>query len=209
MATAQNIAALFDHGWWDELERILRDAVQKDPADTKSVFRLANLLGLRGQYEEALRWFDLCADQGWPGPLSLNNKGVVLAWMGEARAALRCLQGAKNSPEDVRTSRCAPALYNLGIIYDRLVEDGGRLPWVVIEAQETQLSGGANEIARGHFVEANSAAWEASHVLDRPLYLWKDDIPSRFGFETSRNLGDIQTAHDLFRDALNFLDEGK
>ena len=197
LATKRQVAALFDTGWWQELEQQLRCALDREPADAKCAFRLANLLFFRGQWEESLRLFDLCIAQQWPGPLSLNNKGVVLTFMGGARPAIACFQDA---------AACAPALFNLAILCERLAEDGGILPPVVADTLKRNI-GDAVAVAMDSFAQADAALWAHSNALDRPLYLWKEDIPGGFGFASAQVLDDLQEAHTLLASATQLLEE--
>jgi hypothetical protein len=198
---------LLGDGQWDELEMELTPSA---PQDAKVNFRRANLLALRGEYEKALPLYDACIGQRWPGTVALNNKGVALTRLGQARAAWPCFVEAA-TPADNGTP-CAAALFNLAVIYEFLDEGPGELPPIVREVQEPDLPATPGEIAVHYLRAANAALAQAvrqKSMLDRPLFLWKDDVPSLFGFELDQSQEDIRQADEHFQTAIQGVAEGQ
>src|SRR3954466_10023751 len=91
---ASQVSQYFQQGRWEELERIFRDALKEDAADARSAFRLGNLLAYQGRYREALVCFETAWLYRWPGPIALNNRGVVFSCLGESRMAFKDLSDA-------------------------------------------------------------------------------------------------------------------
>jgi hypothetical protein len=205
---AGQVSNFFQQGRWEELETLYRDALKEDEADARSAFRLGNLLAYLGRYREALVCFETAWLHRWPGPIALNNNGVVLSCLGETRASFKALWDASKLPEG-----CRPAAYNLAILCEKLGNEGN-LPAVIVDLGLGVSGTRANEIARAFFEQAlggqgASGAWAETGPLDRPLFLWVDDLRSGFGFEPLHGIVNVEQAYGLFEEGLSLLAEGR
>jgi hypothetical protein len=198
----------FQQGRWEELERLYRDALKEDEADARSAFRLGNLLAYQGRYREALVCFETAWLHRWPGPIALSNKGVVHSCLGETRAAFKALWDASRLE-----GGCRPAAYNLGVLCEKLGNEGN-LPAVILDLGIGVPGKKAGEIARMFFEQAldgegPAGAWADTGPLDRPLFLWVEDLRSGFGFEPIREIVNIEQAYELYEEGLALLQEGR
>ena len=179
---ANEVSQYFQQGRWKELEDLYREALKEDEADARSAFRLGNLLAYQGRYREALACFETAWLHKWPGPIALNNKGVAHSCLGEARPAFKALWDAAKREEG-----CRPAAYNLGILCEKLGNEGS-LPAVILDLGVGVQGKKASEIAQEFFKQALDGkgppgVWAETGPLDRPLFLWVEDLRSGFGFE--------------------------
>ncbi|MBW8879520.1 MAG: hypothetical protein JF614_31690 [Acidobacteria bacterium] len=205
---ASQVSQYFQQGRWEELERIFRDALKEDAADARSAFRLGNLLAYQGRYREALVCFETAWLYRWPGPIALNNRGVVFSCLGESRMAFKDLSDAARQAEG-----CRPASYNLGILCEKLGNEGS-LPAVLLDLKLEASGKKASEIARSIFAQAldgtnPGAGWAETGPLDRPLFLWIDDLPSGFGFELKREIVNIEEAIAVYDEGISLVDQGR
>jgi tetratricopeptide (TPR) repeat protein len=207
---ASQVSQYFQQGRWEELERLYRDALKEDEADARSAFRLGNLLAYQGRYREALVCFETAWLHKWPGPIALNNKGVVLSCLGETRAAFRSLWDASKLTEG-----CRPANYNLGILCEKLGNEGS-LPAVILDLGLGVPGKKASEIAQEFFKQALDGkgppgvwVWTETGPLDRPLFLWVEDLRSGFGFEPIREIVNVEQAYVYYEEGLALLEEGR
>jgi hypothetical protein len=205
---AGQVSQYFQQGRWEELERLYRDALKEDEADARSAFRLGNLLAYQGRYREALVCIETAWLHKWPGPIALNNKGVVLSCLGETRAAFKALWEASKLEEG-----CRPAAYNLGILCEKLGNEGN-LPAVILDLGLGMPGKKAGAIAKTFFEQALDGegppgVWAETGPLDRPLFLWVEDLRSGFGFEPIREIVNIEQAYELYEEGLALLEEGR
>jgi tetratricopeptide (TPR) repeat protein len=205
---ASQVGQYFQQGRWEELEHLYRDALKEDEADARSAFRLGNLLAYQGRYREALVCFETAWLHKWPGPIALNNKGVVLSCLGETRAAFKALWDASMLEEG-----CRPADYNLGILCEKLGNEGS-LPAVILDLGLEVRGKKASEIARTFFKQAldgkgPSRSWAETESLDRPLFLWVEDLRSGFGFEPIHEIVNVEQAYGLYEEGLALLEDGQ
>lgn len=204
---AQQASQLFYQGRWEELEELYRNALKEDPADAPSAFRLGNLLAMRERYAEALEYFETAWLHRWPGPIALNNKGVVLACLGEARPAFKTLHDATKLEQG-----CRPAAYNLGILCEKLGSEGS-LPQILLDLGLGKAGGKASELARTFFEQAldgkGSPGWAETGPLERPLFLWTEDLDSGFGFEQKREVVNLEEANGFFNEGVRLIDCGQ
>jgi hypothetical protein len=205
---ASQVSQYFQQGRWEELERLYREALKEDGADARSAFRLGNLLAYLGRYREALVCFETAWLHKWPGPIALNNKGVVLSCLGETRAAFKALWDASKLEDG-----CRPASYNLGILCEKLGNEGS-LPAVILDLGLGVPGKKASEIAQEFFKQALDGkgppgVWVETGPLDRPLFLWVEDLRSGFGFEPIREIVNIEGATDFFNEGKSLIEHGR
>ena len=204
---AQQASQLFHNGRWEELEELYRNALKEDPADARSAFRLGNLLAMRERYDEALEFFETAWLHRWPGPIALNNRGVVLACLGEARPAFKALHDATKLEQG-----CRPAAYNLGILCEKLGSEGS-LPEVILDLKLGKAGTRASDLTRTFFEQAldgkGSPGWAETGPLERPLFLWTEDLDSGFGFEQKREVVNLEEANSFFNEGVDLIDRGQ
>lgn len=222
------MSELFDDGRWEELEDRLLDALRRDPSDARSAFRLANLLSLEERWEEAKDLYDDAWSQRWPGVVCLNNRAVALARCGEAGPALDTLFRALEMDGAYR-----PAGYNLAIVLQRLVDDGDppdllaqyglhdrrsvllrakealRPPKDHPEGKAPSMPGGGDETPRAMPEPAQDEWGGGRDLLDGPLYLWKEDLATGFGFGPTASAEDLSEARSFFREGMDHLAAGE
>ena len=192
------VRQLFDGGRWDDLESLLRQHLKQNPNNASSMFKLANLLALRGEFKEALRLFDKVWAYHWPGAVCLNNKGVTLAWSGAVDAAVEAF---KQSLEE--SDSYMPAHFNLGVLSERFGQDGD------FESLPFSIAGGTDPIR--HFRKAlespPAAGSPEDSLLVSALFLWKEDlsVASRFGPEAETEV--VDQAHRYFDEGERLIHE--
>ncbi|HSG39329.1 MAG TPA: hypothetical protein VLE27_06800 [Thermoanaerobaculia bacterium] len=203
---AQEARQLFLQGRWEELEELYKNNLKEDPADAPSAFRLGNLLAMRERYPEALEYFETAWLHRWPGPIALNNKGVVLACLGEARPAFKTLFDATKLEQG-----CRPAAYNLGILCEKLGSEGS-LPEVLLDLGLAKAGGKASDLSRTFFEQAldgkGPPGWAETDIQDRPLFLWTEDLDSSFGFEQKREIVNIEEAYGFYNEGVALIESG-
>jgi tetratricopeptide (TPR) repeat protein len=224
---ADDVATLFKAGSWDELEASLRQSVSQDTANARLTFRLANLLTLRGKYNEAQPYYEMSWLQRWPGALCLNNRGVSLIWGGEARAGLISLMEAQKEEPQL-----GPAFYNLAIVLDFFADAGGPLPSLMrdvctdlwkesppqnsvpknvppTEKPSTSPTVHPRSEAIACFRKAAAGAWPSYGVLEAPLLLWHSELPTGFGYELLREVTDVEAAQEQFEAGVDHIKSGR
>ena len=201
---------LFDEGRWDELEKRLKTALEEDPRDARSAFQLGNLLILaarRGENRlgEIRGYYDVGLSQRWRAAICLNNQGVALAQANKGRPALDAFRRA------LKENRlCGPAAYNLGILLERLSDDG-LLRRVLLDLNLAVDGTSPKELIQRTFKEAVDAdGWEEGNSpLDAPLYLWGEDLPSGFGFEPNVAEENLKEGNRYLSEGIAHLESGK
>lgn len=190
---------------WKEFEADLRTKLSENEDDAKSAFRLGNLLTLANRASEASHYYDLAWAHHWPGAICLNNQGVSLALAGEARAAVVSFHKAREEDQ-----KCGPAAYNMGIVLERLGEEGS-LPELIRELNLAPADISTEELIRRTFAAAGDAEdWgRARSTLDGPLFLWADDLTSGFGFEPNKRAADMRQGEEYLKEAVQHLEAGE
>jgi hypothetical protein len=205
---------LFDRRRWEELELQLDAALSEDATDARSAFWLANVLTFRSQYARAVRRYDDAWAQRWPGVVCLNNKGVALARAGEARAAVVTLgQALLESGKEH-----GPSAYNLAVLLDYLGEDGNRsglideLAHLLVDQLKlfARKDPPAIRVNKTFAAAASGGGWgDGRHPLEAPLFLWRQELRTGFGFELTGSEADTEEGYRYFEDGLAHLEAGR
>jgi tetratricopeptide (TPR) repeat protein len=200
---ATQTTELFEAGRWTELEHLYKSTLAEDDADARTAFRLANLLSYQGRWQEAQRYYGIAWTHRWPGAVTLSNKGVALACLGEARPAFHALKEALRFD-----SSCAPASYNMAILYKKLGNEG-TLPQVLLDLGLGNAGQRASELTSAYFEGALSGVWPDSGPLDRPLFLWTEDLKPGFGFERISQIVNVEEALVYYDEGIERLEDGQ
>lgn len=187
----ERVGPLFDAGRWREAEELLRALTEADEQDLAACCQLATLLALRGWEDDpgrrdlAVKLYDDCAVQGWAPGLCLNNQGVVWAQDRQAMPAVAALNGAHEKHEGY-----GPALYNLGILCQRIADAGGGVPRLLVDTGVVAPDEDPRAASRRYLAAAlDDVAWaagggggDAALRLQEPLHLWVDDLSPALGW---------------------------
>lgn len=194
---------LFKDGRLDELQKCLRQRVNHDDSDIRSVYRLANLHAYQDKLAEALLLYDIAWGHRWPGPVCLNNIGVVLIRQGQTRPGIKALY-------EVNQMEGAPAAasFNLGILIETVFAFSGSYPPIFGQMEFVEPDKKPAEAAAEYFRTACERPWLEGTRLDGALYLWPNDILPNIGFEATVSRSSIEAAHEHLNEALSRLQEG-
>ncbi len=197
----------FESRDWEGLATHLEEAIETEPNDIRSLFRLASLYALLENWPKACDLFEQVSTHRWRRLIALNNLGVAEAHLGKAEPALAAFHEAANAP-----SPSGAALYNLAILCDFL-DDHQETAELLLPYLPDDKS--VEEFAQSLYRDAVSAlAPETNYTaqlaegvesiprLESALFLWTADLNSAFGIAES----EIWERHEAAR---NFLLQGQ
>lgn len=194
---------LFHQGEWDELERLYLSLLHRDRSDPRTTLRLANLRAYRERYSKSLELYDAVRAHHGLEALALNNLGVALSCLGETGAAFQALSDAVKNDGGY-----APSFYNLGILCEKL-GDEGTLPEVVLNLGLGPRDARPGALAPACYEKALKLSWPVTDPQDRPLLLWVGDLKPGFGFEMDREIANVSEAHSLYNEGMGLLAQGR